>query len=134
MWDLFRPVLILGGVALLAAAAISSQRDRLKRQFAKLDVGRFRKLRMSLMSREKLKILYVTYQIICSTAYTLDVHWPYSFTMYLVALDGEFARGNPRTAPRRVSLRARAERLITHHRRRAQSSRSTCSARSRSGA
>jgi hypothetical protein len=70
--DLFTPVFALGGTSAAVVFAAYSQRKRARRWFAKIDVGRFRRWRTAMMSREKLKILYVTYQIVCSTAFTLD--------------------------------------------------------------
>jgi len=70
--DLFTPVFALGGASAAVVFAAYSQRKRARRWFAKIDVGRFRRWRTAMMSREKLKILYVAYQIVCSTAFTLD--------------------------------------------------------------
>ena len=53
----------------------------------RLDQGRFRKLRRAIFNRAHLKTLYVTFQIVCSTSFTLDVTFPDIFVDYLEFLN-----------------------------------------------
>ena len=42
----------------------------------RIDQGRVRSVRMALFDRPKIKIIYVTYQVICSMNIVLDVVFP----------------------------------------------------------
>jgi len=79
--------LILAGVVSSTATAVYALRDKLRPIVHRLDQGRFRRFRLSVFSKANLKILYVTFQIVCSSSFTLDVKFPNVFSDYLEFLD-----------------------------------------------
>ena len=79
------PYAITAAVTSAVAGATYYFRDTLRPLVHRLDIGRLRRLRLAVFSKANLKILYdyVTFQIVSSTSFTLDVTFPDMFTNFL---------------------------------------------------
>ena len=84
---LFVPYAITAGVAAALVGVAYYFREKIRPLMRRLDRGRLRRLRLAIFSKANLKILYVTFQIICSTSFTLDVTFPDLFVEYLEFLN-----------------------------------------------
>ena len=84
---LFVPYAIAAGVAASLVGVAYYFREKIRPLMRRLDRGRLRRLRLAIFSKANLKILYVTFQIICSASFTLDVTFPDLFVDYLEFLN-----------------------------------------------
>ena len=84
---LFVPYAITAGVAAALVGVAYYFRKKIRPLIHRLDTGRLRRLRLAIFSKANLKIVYVTFQIICSTSFTLDVTFPDLFVDYLEFLN-----------------------------------------------
>lgn len=85
--DLFIPYVSTGAALAAAGGLMYGGREIWRPLLHRLDQGRLRKLRRAIFNRAHLKTLYVTFQIVCSTSFTLDVTFPDIFSNYLEFLN-----------------------------------------------